>query len=177
LIVVKTMLKPGDVAPDFDLPAALGTRTERVSLARQKSEIVVLFFYPKDFSFVCPTEIKRFQQMRAEFAAEKTSIIGVSCDSVQTHLEWIQELGGVDYPLVSDEGGKLVRSYGAFNERDGVALRATFILNSRREVLYSVASNANVGRSVHETLRVVQALRSGRMCPADWKPVVETAAS
>ena len=78
---------------------------------------------------------------------------------------------------MADEGGKLVRSYGAFNEREGVALRATFILDSRREVLYSVASNANVGRSVHETLRVVQALRSGRMCPADWKPAAETAPS
>jgi peroxiredoxin (alkyl hydroperoxide reductase subunit C) len=172
------MLKPGDVAPDFDLPAAVGARTERISLARQKAEMVVLFLYPKDFSFVCPTEIKGFQQMLGDFAAEKTAIIGVSCDRVQTHLEWVKELGGIDFPLVSDEGGKLARSYGAFNEREGVALRATFILTSRRrEVLYSVASAANVGRSVHETLRVVQALRSGRMCPADWKPVAETVAS
>jgi alkyl hydroperoxide reductase subunit AhpC len=77
---------------------------------------------------------------------------------------------------VSDEGGKLARSYGAMDEREGVALRATFILDSKRQVLYCVASNANVGRSVHETLRVVQALRSGRMCPADWKPVAETPA-
>jgi peroxiredoxin 2/4 len=169
------MLKPGDVAPDFDLPAAAGGKMERVSLARQKSEIVVLFFYPKDFSFVCPTEITGFQRMLADFAIEKTQIIGVSCDSVLTHLEWIRELGGVDYPLVSDEGGALARSYGAFDEREGVALRATFILDSKRQVLYSVASSANVGRSVTETLRVVRALRSGRMCPADWQPVAETA--
>ena len=168
------MLKPGDVAPDFDLPAAVGTKSVRVSLAGQRAEIVVLFFYPKDFSFVCPTEIKGFQQALGDFTAEKTTIIGVSCDSVQTHLEWIKELGGVDFPLVFDDGGKLARSYGAFNPRDGVALRATFILDSKREVLYSVASNANVGRSVHETLRVVRALRSGRLCPADWKPVAET---
>jgi peroxiredoxin 2/4 len=170
------MLKPGDVAPDFDLPAVVSAKTERVSLARQTAEMVVLFFYPKDFSFVCPTEVKGFQQMRADFAAEKTQIIGVSCDSVQTHLEWVQELGGVDYPLVADESGTLARGYGALNEREGVALRATFILDSKRKVLYSVASAANVGRSVHETLRVVRALRSGRMCPADWQPVAETAA-
>jgi peroxiredoxin (alkyl hydroperoxide reductase subunit C) len=169
------MLKPGDTAPDFDLPAAVGGKSERISLARQKDELVVLFFYPKDFSFVCPTEITGFQRMRGDFAAEKTSIIGVSCDSVQTHLEWMHELGGIDYPLVSDAGGALARSYGALNEREGVALRATFILDSKRQVLYSVASSANVGRSVTETLRVVRALRSGRMCPADWKPAAENA--
>lgn len=170
------MLKPGDVAPDFDLLAVVSAKTERVSLARQTAEMVVLFFYPKDFSFVCPTEVKGFQQLRADFAAEKTRIIGVSCDSVETHLEWVQELGGIDYPLVADQGGALARSYGALDERESVALRATFILDSQRKVLYSVASAANVGRSVHETLRVVRALRSGRMCPADWQPVAETAA-
>ena len=170
------MLKPGDIAPDFDLPAAVGTKTDRISLARAGAELVVLFFYPKDFSFVCPTEVTGFQKALADFAAEKTKIIGVSCDSVQTHLEWSRELGGIDYPLVGDEGGKLASSYDAFDAREGVALRATFILNSRREVLYTVASQNNVGRSVAETLRVVRALRSGRMCPADWKPITETVA-
>jgi peroxiredoxin 2/4 len=168
------MLKPGDIAPDFELPAAVGARTERVSLARPPAEMVVLFFYPKDFSFVCPTEVAGFQRSLADFTAEKTRVIGVSCDSVQTHLEWIRELGGIDYPLAADEGGKLAQSYGIFDERRGVALRATFIINARREVLYTVASHTNVGRSVVETLRVVQALRSGRMCPADWKPIAAT---
>jgi peroxiredoxin 2/4 len=171
------MLKPGDVAPDFDLPAAVAGKRQQVSLARQRSELIVLFFYPKDFSFVCPTEVKGFQAMRAEFAAQNGAIMGVSCDSVDSHLEWARELGGIDYPLVADEGGKLARSYDAFDQREGVALRATFILNRRREVLYSVASQANIGRSVTETLRVVTALRSGRMCPADWKPGVEHPAS
>lgn len=170
------MLKPGDIAPDFNLPAAVGAKSEWVSLARPGAELVVVFFYPKDFSFVCPTEVKGFQQFLNEFTAEKTRIIGVSCDSVETHLEWIRELGGIDFPLASDEGGKLASSYGVFDAREAVALRATFILNSRREVLYAVASQTNVGRSVAETLRVVQALRSGRMCPADWKPVAETGA-
>jgi alkyl hydroperoxide reductase subunit AhpC len=170
------MLKPGDIAPDFDLPAVVGTRTERVSLARPGAEMVVLFFYPKDFSFVCPTEVKGFQQMLHDFTAEKTAIIGVSCDSVRTHLEWVRELGGIDYPLAADEGGKLAAGYDAFDARAGVALRATFIVGARREVLYAVASQANVGRSVAETLRVVRALRSGRMCPADWKPIAGTAA-
>jgi peroxiredoxin 2/4 len=170
------MLKPGDIAPDFDLPAAIGAKTERVSLARPVAELVVLFFYPKDFSFVCPTEVKGFQQHLAEFTAEKTRIIGASCDGLQTHLEWIRELGGIDYPLIADEGGKLAQSYGILDQREGVALRATFIISPTHEVLYTVATHTNVGRSVAETLRVVQALRSGRMCPADWKPLAGTAA-
>jgi peroxiredoxin (alkyl hydroperoxide reductase subunit C) len=170
------MLKPGDIAPDFDLPAAVNGRAGRAGLARPPAQVIVLFFYPKDFSFICPTEVKGFQQHLTEFAAHDARIIGVSCDSVESHLEWVKELGGVEYPLVSDEGGKLANSYGVFDAREGVALRATFILNRGREVLYAVASNANVGRSVTETLRVVQALCSGRMCPADWKPVAETAA-
>jgi peroxiredoxin (alkyl hydroperoxide reductase subunit C) len=170
------MLKPGDIAPDFELPAVVNGKVERVSLARPAVEMVVLFFYPKDFSFICPTEVKGFQQHLAEFTAHKVRIIGVSCDSVQTHLEWIRELGGIEYPLATDEDGKLASAYGVLDKRAGVALRATFIVNARREVLYTVASNANVGRSVAETLRVVQALRSGRMCPADWKPITETAA-
>jgi peroxiredoxin 2/4 len=167
------MLKPGDIAPDFDLPAAVNGKRQNVNLARRSAELIVLFFYPKDFSFICPTEVKGFQAMMAEFTAEKAQIIGVSCDSVATHLNWAQELGGIDYPLVADEGGRVARSYDAFDQREGVALRATFILNAKREVLYSVASQANIGRSVAETLRVVKALRSGRMCPADWKPGAE----
>ncbi len=170
------MLRPGEIVPDFELPAAAAGRTEQVSLARPAADLVVLFFYPKDFSFICPTEVKGFQQHLADFTREKTRIIGASCDSIQTHLEWIRELGGIDYPLIADEGGQLAASYGVFDPAERTALRATFILSPKREVLYAVASNANVGRSVAETLRVVQALRSGRMCPADWKPGVETAA-
>ena len=171
------MLKPGDIAPDFDLPAARGTRTERVSLARIKSEMVVILFYPRDFSFICPTEVMGCQQLLGDFIAHDTQVIGVSVDDVETHLQWIRELGGLDFPLVSDQDTVLTRSYGVLNEAEAVALRATFILNTRREVLYSVASIANVGRSIHETLRVVQALHSGRLCPADWKPNVEPAAA
>ncbi len=170
------MLKPGDIAPDFDLPAAISGKEERATLARPSAELVVLFFYPKDFSFICPTEVKGFQSHLADFAAQNTRLIGVSCDSVQTHLEWMRELGGIDYPLVADEGGRLATSYGVFDHREAVALRATFIVNAKREVLYTMASQANVGRSVAETLRVVAALRSGRMCPADWKPAADSAA-
>jgi peroxiredoxin (alkyl hydroperoxide reductase subunit C) len=164
------MLKPGDSAPPFDSPCAVGDRAGRLRLSQIGSEIVVLFFYPHDFSFVCPTEVVGFHKSREAFAAEHTSVVAVSIDDVQTHLRWARELGGIGYPLLSDEGGTLAKAYGVFDESAERAMRATFILDSKRTIVYCVACPVNVGRSVSETLRVVRALRSGRMCPADWEP-------
>jgi len=164
------MLKPGDSAPPFDLPCAIGDRIERLALRQITSEMLVLFFYPRDFSFICPTEVMGFHRRTADFRAENTSIAGVSVDSVESHVRWIRELGGLDYPLLADEGGKLARSYGVLDEVKGVAIRATFVIDRKREIAFSVACPLNIGRSVSETLRVVQAIRSGRLCPAEWKP-------
>jgi peroxiredoxin 2/4 len=164
------MLKPGDSAPSFDLPCAVGDRAGRLRLSQIDSEMVVLFFYPHDFSFICPTEVVGFHKSRAAFAAEHTSVVAVSVDDVQTHLRWARELGGIGYPLMSDEGGALAKAYGVFDESAAKAMRATFVLDSKRTIVYCVACPVNVGRSVNETLRVVHALRSGRMCPADWEP-------
>lgn len=164
------MLKPGDTAPPFDLPCAADGRAARLRLSEIDSDMVVLFFYPHDFSFICPTEVVGFHKSRDAFAAEHASIVAVSVDDAATHLRWARELGGISYPLLADEDGALARAYGVFNERQGMALRATFILDSKRTIVYCVASPLNVGRSVSETLRVVRALRSGRTCPADWEP-------
>jgi peroxiredoxin (alkyl hydroperoxide reductase subunit C) len=164
------MLKPGDTAPPFDLPSAAGDRIGRLRLSQIESEMVVLFFYPHDFSFICPTEVVGFHKSRDAFAAECTSIVAVSIDGPQTHLRWARELGGIGYPLLSDEDGALARAYGVFDESACKAMRATFVLDSKRTIVYCVACPVNVGRSVGETLRVVRALRSGRMCPADWQP-------
>jgi peroxiredoxin (alkyl hydroperoxide reductase subunit C) len=164
------MLKPGDIAPSFDLPCANGDRVGRLRLAQIDSEMIVLFFYPHDFSFICPTEVVGFHKAREAFAAEHTGIVAVSIDDAQTHLRWARELGGIGYPLLCDEGGTLARAYGVFDESAGKAMRATFILDSKRSIVFCVACMVNVGRSVSETLRVIRALRSGRMCPADWEP-------
>ena len=163
------MLKPGDTAPPFDLPAAAGDRAARLRLSQVDSEMVVLFFYPHDFSFICPTEVVGFHKAREAFAAEHTSIVAFSVEDVETHLRWAHELGGIGYPLLADKDGALARAYGVFDESAGKAMRATFILDFKRTIVYCVACPVNVGRSVSETLRVVRALRSGRMCPADWE--------
>lgn len=164
------MLKPGDSAPSFDLPCASGGRVGRLRLSQLDSEMVVLFFYPHDFSFICPTEVVGFHKAREEFAAEHAAIVGVSVDDAETHRRWASELGAIGYPLLADSDGALARAYGVFDEAEKAALRATFILDAQRTIAYCVASPVNVGRSVGETLRVVRALRSGRLCPADWEP-------
>src|SRR5216684_4150959 len=169
------MLKPGDSAPAFDLPCAHDGKVSRLALSALRSEWVVLFFYPRDFSFICPTEVAGFHKAQVAFKAEHTSIVGVSLDDAETHRRWAVELGGLSYPLLADEGGRIARAYGVFDEKEGVAVRATFILDRERKVAYAIASSINVGRSVGETLRVVRALRSGHLCPADWQPGEEPA--
>jgi len=164
------MLKPGDAAPGWDLPCAFDGRISRLCLDEIRSEMVVLFFYPRDFSFICPTEVTGFHKAQPAFEQEQTSIVGISVDGAESHLHWSHELGGISYPLVADEGGNLARQYGVLDEPEGAALRATFVLDAQRKVAYALASSINIGRSISETLRVVRALRSGRLCPADWQP-------
>jgi len=164
------MLKPGDTAPSFDLPAATNGAAGRVTLAKIASELIVLFFYPRDFSFICPTEVTAFNKSADLFAAEKTAIFGASVDSVDSHIRWAGELGGIVYPLLADQGGKLAREYGVFDEKEQVAIRATYLLDQKRTVVFSEACPINIGRSVNEILRIVRAFRTDRLCPADWTP-------
>ena len=167
------MLKPGDPAPPFDLECALDGRTARCSLAKISTELVLIFFYPRDFSFICPTEVTGFNKALKEFAAENTTIVGVSIDEVDSHLRWARELGEICYPLLADPDGSLAQAYGVFDDNEKVALRATFILDRKRKVVFAASCPLNIGRSVIETLRIVRALRTGQLCPADWTPGLE----
>src|SRR5271154_328760 len=103
------MLKPGDAAPSFDLPCAIEDRIGRVSLGAIRSEMVVVFFYPHDFSFICPTEVAGFHQQQPAFAAESVSIAGISIDDPETHRRWSKELGGISYPLAAGAGGQVAK--------------------------------------------------------------------
>ena len=165
-----SLLRIGDSAPDFKAKGILGAQVGDYSLAAHKGKWLVLFFYPADFTFICPTEVTGFSKMAAEFAAESAAILGVSVDSIDSHRSWAEELGGLEYPLLSDEAKTLSQAYGALDEKEGVALRATFIINPAGIICYQVVSHVNVGRSVEETLRVLKALRTERLCPSDWKP-------
>jgi alkyl hydroperoxide reductase subunit AhpC len=156
--------------PDFALEGVLGDETRRFTLSGLRGRWVVLFFYPADFTFICPTEILGFERRLHEFEARGTTILGVSVDGLDSHRQWVAELGGIDFALLSDPGGATARALGVLNESEGRAYRATLVVSPEGRLAYFVASPLNVGRSVEETFRVLVALQSGRLCPADWRP-------
>ena len=145
-----------------------------------QGKYVVLFFYPLDFTFVCPTEITAFSDRYEEFKSLNTEVLGVSVDSQFSHLAWIQTprndggLGDLKYPLVSDLKREISEAYGVLSA-DGVALRGLFIIDREGVIQHSTINNLAFGRSVDETLRVLQALQyvqanPDEVCPAGWKP-------
>ncbi len=169
-------------APDFDMPSTknLETLAENVRLSDYKGKWVVLVFYPLDFTFVCPTELVSFNERLEEFKQLNCEVIGISTDSVFSHRAWLNtptDKGGVQgltYPLASDITKSVSRAYGVLLEEKGIALRGIFIIDPDGILQYAAVNSLNVGRSVDETLRVVQALQTGGLCPANWKPGMKT---
>src|SRR5690606_31137981 len=159
-------------APDFQAKAVVGKGDfTTVSLSDYKGKWVVLFFYPLDFTFVCPTEIQEFSNRYDEFKALNAEALGVSVDSEHSHKAWINDgLGELKYALLADLTKELSRKYGALLEDQGFATRATFIIDPDGIIQYANYHNPNVGRSVSEVLRVLQACQTGERCPAEWKP-------
>ena len=172
--------KIGEPAPEFTLDALVGTEPgkefSRISLKEYRGRWVVLFFYPMDFTFVCPTEIKGFGQAIGEFKKLDAVVLGASTDSKYSHLAWVQrgDVGPLQYPLLSDLKKEAARSYGCLDEKEGVAQRALFIIDPDGVLQYQVIHNLDVGRSVEETLRVLEALQTGGLCPIGWKPGQKT---
>jgi peroxiredoxin (alkyl hydroperoxide reductase subunit C) len=164
------MVQIAEKAPEFSLKGIFQGKASEYSLRSYRGRWLVLFFYPADFTFICPTEVAGFNRMADDFRSEKAEILGVSVDSLESHRKWAEELGGLKYPLLSDDEKKVSRAYGVLDEKAGVCVRATFIINPAGEISYIVISHTNVGRSVEETLRVLKALRTERLCPSDWQP-------
>ncbi|UFJ39739.1 peroxiredoxin [Brevibacillus humidisoli] len=165
-------------APDFTMETALGNGKDfgKVSLSDYKGKWLVMFFYPLDFTFVCPTEIIALSDSMEDFKDLDAEVLGVSVDSIHSHRAWINTprdkngLGGLNYPLASDFLKTVARDYGVLDEEDGVAFRGLFIIDPEGVLRYQVVTDLNIGRSVDETLRVLQALQSGGLCPANWRP-------
>jgi peroxiredoxin (alkyl hydroperoxide reductase subunit C) len=170
--------KVGEASPDFLMKTTKDMKTleSTASLKDYKGKWLILFFYPLDFTFVCPTEILALSDRYEEFLELDADVLGVSTDSVHSHRAWINTplenngIAGVKYPLAADFTKQVARDYGVLVEEDGVALRGLFIIDPDGVLQYSVIHNLNIGRSVDETLRVLEALQAGGLCGANWKP-------
>ncbi|MBE9529326.1 MAG: redoxin domain-containing protein [Proteobacteria bacterium] len=167
-------------APEFTAQAVMENGTfKEVSLADYKGKYTILFFYPLDFTFVCPTEIIALSDRIAEFEAKNTQVLGISIDSHFSHLAWRNTardeggIGEIKYPLVADLDKSISRKYGVLLESPGIALRGAFIIDKEGVLRSMTVNDLPLGRNVDELLRVIDALQfteeHGEVCPANWK--------
>jgi peroxiredoxin 2/4 len=165
-------------APDFSADAYVNGEFKKISLSDYRGKKVVLFFYPLDFTFVCPTEIIAFADKLEEFRKRNTEVIGASVDSKFTHKAWADTdrkeggIKGVNYPLLSDINKKIAADYGVLLP-DGIALRGLFIINKDGILKHATINHLDLGRNVDEVLRLLDAVdfseQHGEVCPANWK--------
>ncbi len=170
----------GKKAPDFESKAVVkGRVVENFSLKSYRGQNVLFFFYPLDFTFVCPTELHAFQERAADFEKRNTQVVGCSVDSVYSHFAWLNVskheggIQGIEYPLVSDLNKTISEAYDVLVPGEGIAYRALFLIDRHGTIRHSLINDLPLGRSVEEALRIVDALnyfeQHGEVCPANWK--------
>jgi len=161
----------GHKAPLFDAPAYTSDQKHSsVSLETLKGKWVLLFFYPLDFTFVCPTELKELQAQIEDFKKLNCEVLSVSVDSTYSHEAWCNSsLGKLDFTMVSDITKRMSRDYGVLDETSGLSLRGTYIIDPEGDVQYSLIHNMKIGRNISEILRTLAALQTGEACLAQWK--------
>ena len=172
-----TVTKP---APDFEADAVVNGEFKKVRLSSYRGKYVVLFFYPLDFTFVCPTELVAFNDEVAEFTKRGAQLLGVSVDSKYSHLAWTQTplkqggVGNLAYPLISDLNKTIAKDYGVLLDDNSVALRGLFLIDKDGIIRHALVNDLPLGRSVDEVVRLLDALqhfeKHGEVCPANWKP-------
>jgi peroxiredoxin (alkyl hydroperoxide reductase subunit C) len=173
-------LRVGQPAPDFAATAVIDQQFKTLKLSDYRGQYVVLFFYPLDFTFVCPTEIIAFSNRHSDFEALDTEILAVSVDSEFSHLAWIQTerkqggLGDIAYPLVADLKKEISTAYNVLDPEAGIALRGLFIIDRDGIVQHATINNLSFGRSVEETLRTLKAIQHvqshpNEVCPVGWQ--------
>ena len=170
----------GRPAPHVSVEAYVRDQPEPVLISPRDfpGRWVVLFFYPRDFTFICPTELRAFADLQDAFTAEDAVVLPASTDSYWSHKAWFEShalLHDVRYPVLSDTAHELTQVYG-FLQADGSALRATVLIDPDGEIRHLTISDNSVGRSPDETLRVLQALRTGELYPVGWRPGQPTTA-
>jgi len=171
----------GKKAPLFKLKAVIKGRIEnQFSLGDLLGKYVVLFFYPLDFTFVCPTELHAFQDRLVDFHSREAQVVGCSVDSCFSHVAWLNTprhkggIEGIEYPLLSDMNKQVAGAYDVLKEDEGIALRGLFLIDKQGIVRHQVINDLPLGRSVEEALRMIDALafyeKHGEVCPANWQP-------
>jgi lipoyl-dependent peroxiredoxin subunit C len=170
------MLTVGDKFPSFDLQAVVSLDKDkefgRVTGNDYPGRWRVLFFWPKDFTFVCPTEIAEFGRRNGDFADRDAQVLGVSIDNEYVHLAWRKshpDLKNLPFPMLADLKRELSAALGVLHREEGVAMRATFVVDPQGVIRYVNVTDLNVGRSVDEVLRVLDALQTDELCPCNWK--------
>jgi peroxiredoxin (alkyl hydroperoxide reductase subunit C) len=170
------MLTIGDRFPDFQLQAVVsidaGKEFQLVTNQTHRGKWRVFFFWPMDFTFVCPTEIAGFGKRNAEFQERDAQILGASTDTHFVHLAWRQhhpDLKTLPYPMLADTRRELSTALGILHKQEGVPLRATFIVDPDGIIRWASVNDLKVGRNVDEVLRVLDALQTDELCPCDWK--------
>lgn len=171
----------GSEAPDFQAKAVIGSKIiDNFSLKHYRGKYVVLFFYPLDFTFVCPTELHAFQEYHEEFEKRHVQLIACSVDSAHAHYAWLHTpkskggIEGIEYPIVSDINKTIARDYGVLAHQEGIAYRGLFLIDRKGIVRHQLVNDLPLGRSVAAVLRDIDALQHfeahGEVCPADWRP-------
>lgn len=175
------MLGVGDTLPEFKVKATVSTdlKTAFVEIDNNtyKDKWLVLFFYPKDFTFVCPTELKGFADLNGEFQKRGAQVLAGSVDSEFAHLAWRAhepDLKGLPFPMIADVKRELSASLGILDMDEGVSQRAAFIVDPKGVIRFVYVTDLSVGRSPGEVLRVLDALQDGGLCPCDWEKGKET---
>jgi lipoyl-dependent peroxiredoxin subunit C len=175
------MLTVGDTLPSFTLTAVNGTNPktafETVSEKTYAGKWLVLFAWPKDFTFVCPTEIVGFNELYGDFQDRDAELLGLSTDSDFVHAAWRQsreDLGKVKFPWLADIKRELSAALGILDKAEGVALRATFIVDPQGVIRFAAVNDLSVGRNPQEVLRVLDALQTDELCPCNWQKGEET---
>jgi len=163
----------GQKAPEWTAPAYHRGERKQLSSADLQGKWHVIFWYPLDFTFVCPTEILEFERLRGDFEDERTTVLGVSTDSFYSHKAWFADRKifpqEIAYPVLGDTSHAVSKAFGVLKEDEGIAYRATVIVDDQGVVRAMSVNDLSVGRSPKEVLRTVQALRAGGLCGADWK--------
>jgi lipoyl-dependent peroxiredoxin subunit C len=170
------MLTIGDRFPQFDLQAVVsldkGKEFEQVTTATHAGKWKVVFFWPKDFTFVCPTEIAAFGKLNRDFLDRDAQVLGVSTDNEFVHLAWRKshaDLKNLPFPMLSDLRRDLSQALGILHPQAGVAMRATFIVDPENVIRFVSVTDMDVGRNVDEVLRVLDALQTDELCPCNWQ--------